>query len=176
MTVTRVAKTEEELADLVGDMIEIEHPTLDLQYMCLENGVLIIPTVIPDHEPAFEWEESPDQEGYLHVYRCRKARLFVDNIEAFDVMPDTEFVRKLLDIRYQCDTVSIYEDYSCPLIQVRVNDLKVVLEVSDEVVDILTLYEMPGGGQILGYGDDMLKHLCQEAGIAPPDIQKEVEH
>ncbi|MHB0914042.1 MAG: hypothetical protein ACYC2Y_11475 [Armatimonadota bacterium] len=167
MAVTKFARSPKELADLVLYMIEIEHTPLDFRNMRLEHDTLIIPAIVPDPEPCFELEDENSPHG-LWVHKCRRARLLIHEVERLVKTPDAE--AELLTIIYHNGNLSIYDVHHESMLEANVRALEVELQVDDEVVDILTVYEWPDGGQMLGFGADSLRDLCEEAGIPPPDI------
>lgn len=175
MVITRtvVATNPEQLLDLVGDMIMVDHCPLKVSDAYVGEGrELVIPVVLPDHDLAFSWEAEENAGKFangIYVYKCRNAQLIVDSVEEYQMhLPVTGIM--LGEITYKDGAVVIENACSQRLVRAKVSNLRITLKVTDQAVDILTIRQNSSGGQSLMYGLDSLQRVASEVGIVLPDI------
>lgn len=164
------ADTPQQLGRIALTMIEVEHPSLDLENARLDDGVFSIPTVVTDTEPLLEWVEGvPEEDAHaLWAYPRRSARLLVYNVQVLNVTPSER--NELLDISYDHNAVLIEGANQALLVEARVTGLHVELETADTVCGVTFVHELPGGGQILSHNVQAMREAFETYGITPPSL------
>ena len=133
------ATTVEELDQLGG----ITHDQwMDLDGLCMSVGELSIPMLIPDDEPSSVsggwWRRDS-------VYKRHRAVLKITNATEYRLEDKAEIGGTDVNtITFNGESVTI-EGCMPVVLSVRVSALKVILEISDEVVDSITLHDYVGG-------------------------------